>query len=160
MTGLKMISQADNSLYVDIDGVTSHKGQIQIGVPQCSILGPLLYLLYVNDIGKSWHGMILSFADDTTLITSSSNLNEPFTNANLYINNLYEWCCSNRLSLNASKTKYIVLRPKHMRYDLSRYNIHIGNTQLSRIGNDFSRNILSNIRLSGSRFKHGSESLL
>ena len=95
--------------YVDIDGVTSNKGQIQIGVPQ---------------------GMILSFADDTTLITSSSNLNELFTNANLYINNLYEWFCSNRLSLNASKTKYIVLRPTHMRYDLSRYNIHIGNTQL------------------------------
>ena len=52
------------------------------------------------------------------------------------INNLYEWFCFNRLSLNACKTKYIVLRPKHMRYDLSRYNINIGNTQLSRIGND------------------------
>ena len=50
-------------------------------------------------------------------------------------NNLYEWFCSNRLSLNANKTKYIVLRPRHTR-DLSHYNIHIGNTQLSRIGND------------------------
>ena len=80
--------------------------------------------------------MILSFADDTTLITSSSNLNELFTNANVYINNLYEWFCSNRLSLNANKTKYIVLRPRHTREDLSQYNIHIGNTQLSRIGND------------------------
>ena len=79
----------------------------------------------------SWYDLVVC-----TLITSSSNLNELFTNANLYINNLYEWFCSNRLSLNASKTKYIVLRPKHMRYDLSRYNIHIGNTQLSRIGND------------------------
>ena len=77
--------------------------------------------------------MILSFADDTTLITSSSNLNELFTNANVYINNLYEWFCSNRLSLNANKTKYIVLRPRHMREDLSQYNIHIGNTQLSRL---------------------------
>ena len=57
----------------------------------------------MNDIGNSCHGMILSFADDTTLITSSSNLNELFTNANVYINNLYEWFCSNRLSLNANK---------------------------------------------------------
>ena len=52
--------------YVDIYGVTSHKGQIQIGVPQGSILGPLLYLLCVSDIRNSCHGMILSFADDTT----------------------------------------------------------------------------------------------
>ena len=71
--------------YVDIDGITSHQVKIQIGVPQGSILGPLLFLLYVNDIGNSCHGMILSFADDTTLITSSSNLNELFTNANVYI---------------------------------------------------------------------------
>ena len=116
--------------------VTSHPVKIQIGVPQGSILGPLLFLLYVNDIGNSYQGMILSFADDTTLITSSSNLNELFTNANIYINNLYEWFCSNMLSLNATKTKYIVLRPRHTREDLSQYNIHIGNTQLSRIGND------------------------
>ena len=105
--------------YVDIDGITSHQVKIQIWVPQGSILGPLLFLLYVNDIGNSCHGMILSFADDTTLITSSSNLNELFTNANVYINNLYEWFCSSRLSLNANKTKYIVLRPRHTREDLS-----------------------------------------
>ena len=133
MTGFYL---SDRQQYVDIDGVTSNNGQIQIGVPQGSILGPLLYLLYVNDIVNSCHGMILSFADDTTLITSSSNLNELFTNANIYINKLYEWFCCNSLSLNASKTKYIVLRPKHMRYDLARYTIHISNRQLSRIGND------------------------
>ena len=84
----------------------------------------------------SWYDLVISFAADTTLITSSSNFNELFTNSNVYINNLYEWLCSNRLSLNASKTKYIVLRPRHIREDVSQYNIHFGNTQLFRIGND------------------------
>ena len=54
--------------YVDTDGVTSHTGKIQIEVPQGYILGPLLYLLYVNDIGNSCHDIIASFAYYTTLI--------------------------------------------------------------------------------------------
>ena len=45
-----------------------------IGVPQGSILGPLLYLPYVHDINNSFDGAILSFADDTTFFTSHSDL--------------------------------------------------------------------------------------
>ena len=59
-----------------------------------------------------------------------------FANANTHINELYDWFCANRLSLNANKTKYIVIRPKHNRHDISHYSVHIGNTTLSRIGND------------------------
>ena len=86
---------------------------ITTGVPQGSIIGHLLYLLDVNDINNSCDGAILSFADATKLV------------------------CSNRLSLNLVKTKYIVLRPRHMKQNLSEYSIKIGNTVLSGIGNDF-----------------------
>jgi len=127
---------SDRQQFVEMDGNTSEKVPIRIGVPQGSILGPLLYLIYVNDIGNSCMGNILSFADDTTLFMSHSNLKELHANANILTNDLYQWFCSNRLSLNASKTKYIVLRPKHMREDLSRYSIQIDNTKLVRIGND------------------------
>ena len=58
---------SDRTQFVDINGIQSQKVLIQIGVPQGSILGPLLYLIYVNDIGNSCAGNVLSFADDTTL---------------------------------------------------------------------------------------------
>ena len=127
---------SERQQFVEIDGIRSSLSPIRIGVPQGSILGPLLYLIYVNDIGNSCKGNILSFADDTTLCTSHSDLSQLYFDANLQINALYQWFCSNRLSLNAMKTKYIVLRPKHMRQDLTPYSIHISNTELVRIGND------------------------
>ena len=109
---------------------------IKIGVPQGSIVGPLLYLVYVNDIGNSCNGSILSFADDTTLITSHASLLDLYTIANRNINALYKWFCANKLSLNAGKTKYIVLRTRHMKQDLSLHTVHICDTVISRIGND------------------------
>ena len=58
---------SDRTQYVEIGGTKSNSQQIRCGVPQGSILGPLLYLIYVNDIHKSCNCNILSFADDTTL---------------------------------------------------------------------------------------------
>ena len=82
-----------------------------------------LYLMYVNDINTSCDGSILSFADDTTLCTSHSDIGELHRNANHYIKGSYDWFCSNRLSLNPVKTKYVVLRPRHMTQNLSEYSI-------------------------------------
>lgn len=106
--------------------------------PQGSILGPLLYLIYVNDIGKSCQCNIMSFADDTTLYVSHSNINELSSMAHEQLNNLFTWLCANKLCLNESKTKYIVIRPFYMRTDLTTLNITINGTQLDRIGNDCS----------------------
>jgi len=67
---------SEGQQFVEVGGKVSDKIPITIGVPQVSILGPLLYLIYVNDIGNSYMGNILSFADNTILYTSNSNLNE------------------------------------------------------------------------------------
>ena len=53
-----------------------------------------------------------------------------------HVNNLFEWFCANRLSLNANKTKYVVIRPHQKRCNLTGLNIHIDNISLTRIGND------------------------
>lgn len=120
--------------FVEIEGNTSSHQLIHCGVPQGSILGPLLYLIYVNDIHKSCESNILSFADDTTLYISHSNLTDLFHVANTEINNLYKWFCANKLSLNAKKTKYIVIRPKYRQCSFENKNVFINGTPLQRVG--------------------------
>ena len=122
--------------YVQLDDEKSFSLEIKCGVPQGSILGPLLYLLYVNDICKACSCEILSFADDTTMYLSDSNIDTLYKNANVEINKLYQWFCANKLSLNATKTKYIVIRPKNKKWNLEQHSILIKDTQLTRIGND------------------------
>ena len=114
----------------------SQMASIQIGVPQGYIFGPLLYFIYVNDICNFCQGNILSFADDTTLYTSYSNRDELYANANEQTNDLYQWFCSNRLSLNAKKKQVHCIETKTYGRWYFYHLIHIGNTVLERIGND------------------------
>ena len=90
----------------------------------------------MNDIGVACDGKIYSFADDTTLLTSSNSVASRFDDANRNINRLYEWFCANKLSLNAKKTKYIMIKPANVKLDLTDHSIFIGGTKLSRVGTD------------------------
>ena len=80
--------------FVDYENTKSCLLDILCGVPQGSILGPLLYLLYVNDIGNASDCEILSFADDTTLILSDPNLKCVYEKSTVEINKLYTWFCT------------------------------------------------------------------
>ena len=99
----------DRCQYVHFETKSSSRQVISCGVPQGSILGTLLYLIFVNDIHKSCDSNILSFADDTTLYLSHSDIASLYSNANRHINNLYDWFCANKLSLNAQKKTNILL---------------------------------------------------
>ena len=80
---------------------------INCGVPQGSILGPLLFLLYVNDLQKASDILKpLMFADDTNLFYSHKNIRELFKTMNKELINIQQWFNANKLSLNATKTKY------------------------------------------------------
>ncbi len=122
--------------YVDIENTKSCVCNIECGVPQGSVLGPLLYLIYVNDIANCTKANILSFADDTTLYISDQDPNELFRRANFEMNNLFKWFCANKLSLNPVKTKYIIIHPPQMKMDMSQLTLKVNGVELKQIGNN------------------------
>ena len=95
--------------YVELDGVSSSFSQLSTGVPQGSILGPLLFLIYMNDIpNASTFFKYVLYAVDTTLF-STINISAGATHEiNNHISKVYDWLAVNKLSLNVKKTKYIV----------------------------------------------------
>ena len=123
--------------YVEINNNKSGVEYIKCGMPQGSILGPLLYLLYVNDISKSTQGHILSFADDTSMYISDSNIENLYRRANIAMDDLYDWFCANRLSLNPKKTKFIVIKPFQRHYYCTNLSVCVNNVPLMQIGSSF-----------------------
>lgn len=98
--------------FVKTDSAYSQQLDVKLGVPQGSILGPLLFLLYVNDITElETTPTITMFADDTSLFFTGKSLHVIEQSANLYLNELSLWLQQNKLQLNAQKTKYIVFKP-------------------------------------------------
>jgi hypothetical protein len=97
--------------YTNIKNSRSEIKQINYGVPQGSVLGPILFLVYINDIHFATDLKVLSFADDTTLYHSCHNPNQLEKHMNLELVKIYKWLCSNRLTLNITKTRYMNFTP-------------------------------------------------
>ena len=94
--------------FVYLNGVSSSMLEIILGVPQGSILGPLLFLLYINDLPLCTKLFILMFADDTTLLASGKNLVELFNFVNEQLHLICTFFRINRLALHPKKTQYIL----------------------------------------------------
>ena len=83
---------------------------IKSGVPQGSILGPLLFLLYMNDIASiSSTGSTDLYADDTTICETSSDLQKIQTQLQIRLNLINKWCTQNNMSIHPAKTKCMVI---------------------------------------------------
>ena len=80
---------------------------VKCGMPQGSILGPLLILLYVNDLKNASSVLVpIMFADDTNLFYTHSNIPKLFSLMNEELASINQWFTSHKLSLNVTKTKY------------------------------------------------------
>ena len=99
--------------HVEVRGTSSNTNNLSLGVPQGSILGPLLFLIYIDDIVKVIrNGKVTMYADDTTLYVSGSSLNELQAKLQEDLNGISHWIKENRLQLNVDKTKLMIIGSK------------------------------------------------
>lgn len=100
--------------YVQIGKIKSRVTNIQCGVPQGSILGPLLFILYINDLTNIIDDAnIILFADDTNIFLSSKDLVTLTEKTNSVLSKISNWFQLNKLSLNIKKTNYMLFRTKN-----------------------------------------------
>ena len=130
----------NRSQYVEFNNAKSNMLNITTGVPQGSILGPLLFLIYVNDINHTTsYFKFIMYADDTTLITTLQNNNAGIqANQDDIHNNLdavTEWLTLNKLSLNVAKTRFMLFHARGKNVNQLVPDIKIANQTVARTEN-------------------------
>jgi len=121
--------------YVYFNNVKSNPLNILCGVPQGSILGPLLFILYMNDIVNSSSFLeFILFADDTTLSYSHKNILSKIDRINKELEKVANWFKANKLSVNASKTNFMIMGTQQKTAKcIDQINIILDGTQLTRV---------------------------
>ena len=98
--------------YTVTNGVEFYIDDVKCGVPQGSVLDPLLFSLYINDIYRAFgQDCIRLFADDMALFMYDENLNCLIANVVSKFNELCLWCVRNKLTINCDKTNFILFHP-------------------------------------------------
>ena len=114
-----------------VNNTYSECNNVKYGVPQGSVIGPILFLLYINDIQAiSDKCKIYCFADDTSIFCSADNYNDLETQANNALTKVYKWLCINKLTLNFDKTNFIIFSKRPPNINL---NLHIGDTKIKNV---------------------------
>ncbi|MCH2406071.1 MAG: reverse transcriptase family protein, partial [Nitrosopumilus sp.] len=116
---------SNRSQFVSILGFESDTKNINHGVPQGSVLGPLLFLLYINDLHKVYH-----FADDTNLLNISKSPKQLQKQINIDLKFLYKWLLANKISLNCSKTELILFHKPGENIDFN-FKIKLNGSRIS-----------------------------
>ena len=127
---------SDRKQYVSINGYDSEAKNVTCGVPQGSSLGPLLFLLYINDfylcLSQTSCG---HFADDTFIIYNSKKAKTIETVINTELKEVIKWLRLNKLSLNAGKTELIFFHSTRHKLDYEKVYIYFNGVRLTPVDN-------------------------
>ena len=119
--------------YVDYQGVSSSKNLLTCGVPQGSILGPLLFLLYINDLSNVSSILFsMLFADDSNMFLCGKDVNELIRSLNTEIDKILAWLQINKLTLNIKKTHFMLFRKSRVKVSITE-NVYIRNEIISMV---------------------------
>ena len=120
--------------HTTVTSVSSKNAYINYGVPQRSVLGPLLFLIYINDLNKAIkYSDVHHFADDTNVLVSDKSLKKINKHINHDLKLLNIWLRANKISLNASKTEIVLFRPKSKSSITKHLNFGISGQYIERI---------------------------
>ena len=133
MTGFEVTCKIGNK-FVSYNCNKSELKNILCGVPQGSILGPLFFILYINDITNTstWLDFIL-FADDTTILSSSNDIVSQIPLIKKKILGVSNCFKANNLSVNAKETNYMIMGTPKMTSMIDQTDIILDNTKLDRV---------------------------
>ena len=146
--------------YTQIDANRSSELPVHFGVPQGSILGPVLFNLYVNDMSDFFKSSSIQYADDTTVYESErpANIKRAVHGMNTTLEKISSWSSENSLAINQGKTKYMFLGTNQLlqRHEekLRSEELHMGQTKIEEtkttklLGVEFDPNLKWNIHVS------------
>ena len=109
---------SNHSQYVSINGYESGLAAINCGVPQGSVLGPLLFVLYINDLNQAIKFCkVHHFANDTHLFYLSNSIKKLNKLVNADLKRLVNWLNANKISLNVKKTEMVIFKSKQKKFE-------------------------------------------
>ena len=110
--------RSNRSHYVSINGYDFSLAVINCGVPQGSVLGPLPFLLYINDLNQATKFCkVHHFADDTNLLCHSNSVKKLNKLVNADLKHLVNWLNANKISLNVRKTEMVIFKSKQKKLE-------------------------------------------
>jgi hypothetical protein len=117
----------------NMEKIKSQKIEVEAGVPQGSILGPLLFLLYVNHLPKELRqDRALLFADDTSLIFNNSSLDNLEMNAYIGVQSIVQFLNQRQLTINSKKCQYLQFKSKYNSIQDRAINVFVEDNQLDQ----------------------------
>ena len=118
---------------VTVDGIDSSPGTVDCGVPQGSILGPLFFLCYINDMPISIKCKLMLYADDSALLVSGNDSNEIAQILSGELESCKNWLVNNKLSLHLGKTESILFGSKKRLNDVNNFEVKCDNVAIKNV---------------------------